>query len=184
MKIKTLLLTAIALFASTGMSFAQRNTNPSFTRGVAGQVEAGALFHEGFAGEYVNVSSGYNVLPGLYAGVGVGIKNQRFNTPSPSEKSFFVPTFIQLRYSFLNRTLSPYIDLKGGLVSDFSSSVRTSPWPDHLPSHGCGHFFRVGFGVDYKRYSLYLGEDWAQVRYYNSTASSDYAWVIGVTYRF
>ena len=70
-----LFLCCVAVLASTMISSAQGNNNPSFTRGFAGNVEAGVLFKDGFAGEYVNVSSGYNILPGLFAGVGIGIKN-------------------------------------------------------------------------------------------------------------
>ena len=64
-----LLLCVLALFAATALSFGQSVKNPSHNRGFAGNVEAGVFFKDGFAGEYVNVSSGYNVLPGLYAGV-------------------------------------------------------------------------------------------------------------------
>lgn len=44
-------------------------------------------------------------------------------------------------------------------------------------------FFRVGIGVDYKRYSFYVGDDWSQISYSDS-ALSNYAWVFGIGYRF
>lgn len=175
-----LLLCVLATFVGTALSSAQSVKNPSHNRGFAGNVEAGVLVKDGFAGEYVNVSSGYNVLPGLFAGVGIGIKDQRFNDPS-NFKSFFVPTFIQLRYSVLNRTVSPFIDLKGGLISDYSGSVKSVP--DGFSGYGCGHFFRLGIGVDYKRYSVYLGDDWSQLNY-SGAAHSKYAWVFGVGFKF
>lgn len=179
MKTKLFLCT-LAVLAGTVLSYAQSAKNPSHTRGFAGNVEAGVLVNGGFAGEYVNVSSGYNILPGLFAGVGIGIKDQRFNTPS-DVKSFFVPTFIQLRYSVLNKSVSPFIDLKGGLISDHSSSVKSMP--KGFNGSGSGHFFRLGVGVDYKRYSIYVGDDWSQLNYSDSS-SSDYAWVFGLVYRF
>ena len=83
-----LFLCCVAVLASTMISSAQGNNNPSFTRGFAGNVEAGVLFKDGFAGEYVNVSSGCNILPGLFAGVGIGIKNQKFHSLS-DVNSFF-----------------------------------------------------------------------------------------------
>lgn len=175
-----LLLCSVAVLAGTMLSSAQDNKNPSFTRGFAGNVEAGVLFNDGFAGEYVNVSSGYNVLPGLFAGVGIGIKNQKFHTLS-DVNSFLVPTFIQLRYSFLNKSVSPFIDLKGGLISDYSNSMKNMP--KGFPDSGCGHFFRVGIGVDYKRYSFYVGDDWSQISYSDS-ALSNYAWTFGIGYKF
>ena len=176
----SLSLCCVAMLVGMVISSAQSNKNPSFTRGFAGNVEAGVLFNEGFAGEYVNVSSGYNILPGLFAGVGIGIKNQKFYSLS-DVNSFLVPTFIQLRYSFLNKTVSPFIDLKGGLISDYSSSMKDMP--RGFPDSGCGHFFRVGIGVDYKRYSIYVGDDWSQISYSDS-ALSNYAWVFGIGFKF
>lgn len=176
---KHLFVAVMAMIVSV-TAFGQEVRNPSFSRGFAGNVEAGVLFNEGFAGEYVNVSSGYNILPGLFAGVGIGIKDQRFNTPS-KVKSVLVPTFIQLRYSFLNKSVSPFIDLKGGLMSDYSPSLKDMP--EGLRQSGCGHFFRVGVGVDYKRYSFYVGEDWSQISY-SIASRSNYAWTFGIGYRF
>lgn len=182
MKSKVIVLAALALFGCTVMAIGQSVKNPSFKCGFASQVEAGVLIHDGFAGEYANISSGYHVLPGLFAGIGIGIKDQRFNTTG-STKSFLVPTFAHVKYSFLNKSVSPFIDLKGGLVSDFSGSLRSMP--ESYPKFGCGHFFRVGIGVDYKRYSLYVGDDWSNLSYNGVNASSsDYSWVIGGGIRF
>ncbi len=176
---KHLFVAVMAMIVSV-TALGQEVRNPSFTRGFAGNVEAGVLFNDGFAGEYVNVSSGYNVLPGLFAGVGIGIKNQKFHSLS-DVNSFLVPTFIQLRYSFLNKSVSPFIDLKGGLISDYSPSLKDMP--EGFRDSGCGHFFRVGIGVDYKRYSFYVGDDWSQISYSDS-ALNNYAWTFGIGYRF
>lgn len=180
MKIR-LLSSICAVLISSVLSSAQDNLNPSFNRKPAGNVEVGALFNDGFAGEFANVSTGYNVLPGLFAGVGIGIKDQRFNTALKT-KSIFVPTFVHLRYSPLNKKFSPFIDLKGGLVSDFTKSVKTD-LPDSYPGTGCGHFFRITLGIDYKNYFLSIGDDWSNLTYDNS-ASNDYGWVISIGYRF
>ena len=182
MRTQNIIYISIILFLSALSSEAQNIINPSYKKGFTSQIEAGALIHEGFAGEYANISSGYNILPGLFTGIGVGIKNQSFKTPS-STKSVHVPVYAHLKYSFLNKTVSPFVDLKGGIVSDFSGSIKKMP--EAYPKYGCGHFFRVGIGVDYKRYSLYFGDDWAQLSYNKISASwSDYAWVIGMAIRF
>ena len=76
------LFVAVMVMMVSVAAFGQEVRNPSFTRGFAGNVEAGVLFKDGFAGEYVNVSSGYNILPGVFAGVGIGIKNQKFHSLS------------------------------------------------------------------------------------------------------
>ena len=54
------LFVAVMVMVVSVAAFGQEVRNPSFTRGFAGNVEAGVLFKDGFAGEYVNVSSGYN----------------------------------------------------------------------------------------------------------------------------
>lgn len=181
-QIKLFTVAFIAALFSALSSEAQNIINPSYKQGFTSQIEAGALIHEGFVGEYANISSGYNMLPGLFTGIGVGIKNQSFNTPS-STKSVHVPVYAHLKYSFLNKTVSPFVDLKGGMVFDFSGSIKKMP--EAYPKYGCGHFFRVGIGVDYKRYSLYFGDDWAQLSYNKISASwNDYAWVIGTAIRF
>lgn len=183
MRFKFHLLLSLLVFCSTSiLAEAQDIINPSYKRGFAGQIEAGVLFNKGFVGEYSSISSGYNVLPGLFTGVGVGVKNQLFHSIS-STKSLHVPAFAHLRYCFLNKTISPFIDLKGGLVFDVSGSVKTMP--DSYQDHGTGHFFRIGLGVDYKRFSIYFGDDWAQLSYNNFGASwDDYAWAIGLSYKF
>lgn len=128
----------------------------------------------------MNVSSGCNILPGLFAGVGIGIKNQKFHSLS-DVNSFLVPTFIQLRYSFLNKSISPFIDLKGGFISDYSNSMKDMP--QGFQDSGCGHFFRVGIGVDYKRYSFYVGDDWSQISY-SAASRNNYAWTFGIGFKF
>lgn len=174
------LFVAVMVMMVSVAAFGQEVRNPSFTRGFAGNVEAGVLFKDGFAGEYVNVSSGYNILPGLFAGVGIGIKNQKFHSLS-DVNSFLVPTFIQLRYSFLNKSISPFIDLKGGLIFGLFSFLEG--YAGGVPRFRLRPFFRVGIGVDYKRYSFYVGDDWSQISYSDS-ALSNYAWVFGIGYRF
>ena len=63
MRKKIQLFTTIVLFASTLTFEAQTIINPNHKLGFVSQVKAGALIHEGFAGEYANISSGYN-MPG------------------------------------------------------------------------------------------------------------------------
>lgn len=119
-----LFLCCVAVLASTMISSAQGNNNPSFTRGFAGNVEAGVLFKDGFAGEYVNVSSGCNILPGLFAGVGIGIKNQKFHFGTdlyPVEVQLFKQVYKSL-YRFERRFdfgLFPFLEGYAGGVPRF-----------------------------------------------------------------
>ena len=72
MRTQNIIYISIILFLSALSSEAQNIINPSYKQGFTSQIEAGALIHEGFVGEYANISSGYNILPGLFTGIGVG----------------------------------------------------------------------------------------------------------------
>ena len=109
------------------MANAQEAVNSSFKKGPAGIVEVGTMFNQGFSGGYASVSSGYNVLPGLFTGVGVGFKTQKFSVQDVN--SLLVPVFAQVRYSLLNKTFSPFIDLKAGLLADYTKSLKTMKTP-------------------------------------------------------
>lgn len=172
---KKLLSISLVVFGLAVMAKAQEPVNPSFRKGPAGMVEIGTLFNQGYSGSYVSVSSGYNVLHGLFTGAGIGVKNQKFL--SPGVNSFLVPVFAQVRYSLLNKKFSPFIDLKAGLLADCTRSVKSpvSPYPDN----NIGHFFKGAVGVDYKHFSLSVGDDWGTVG-----GSGKYGWTVGLSYRF
>ena len=89
------------------------------------------------------------MLSGLYVGAGVGLKYYDFN---PDKNHFFVPTFAHIRYSVLNRSVSPLIELKAGILGDFTD-------------RGTGHFFRPAVGVKYKNAGIKVGYDWVNVNY-------------------
>ena len=55
--------------------------------------------------------------------------------------------------------------------------------PEGFCDSGCGHFFRVGIGVDYKRYSFYVGDDWSQISY-SAASRNNYAWTFGIGFKF
>lgn len=104
MHLKYLFVAAMAMMVSVA-AFGQEVRNPDFRKGFSAEVEVGYIQK----GIYADVSSGYNVLPGLYVGAGVGLKYYDFN---PDKNHFFVPTFAHIRYSILNRSVSPLIELK------------------------------------------------------------------------
>lgn len=79
----------------------------------------------------------------------MGLKYYDFN---PDKNHFFVPTFAHIRYSILNRSVSPLIELKAGILGDFTD-------------RGTGHFFRPAVGVKYKNAGIKVGYDWVNVNY-------------------
>jgi hypothetical protein len=83
-----------------------------------------------------------------------------------------VPTYIQVRYSFVDETVSPFVEMKVGIKSDFSHNAT-------------GHFFRPAVGVEYRHFGLKLGYDWTQVGYeIDNCAYNEGMYTIGVFYRF
>ena len=62
---KHLFVAVMAMMVSVA-AFGQEVRNPSFTRGFAGNVEAGVLFKDGFAGEYVNSTLFRMLIPFWY----------------------------------------------------------------------------------------------------------------------
>lgn len=144
MYLKHLFVAAMAMMVSVA-AFGQEVRNLDFRKGFSAEVEVGYIQK----GIYADVSSGYNVLPGLYVGAGVGLKYYDFN---PDKNHFFVPTFAHIRYSILNRSVSPLIELKAGILGDFTD-------------RGTGHFFRPAVGVKYKNAGIKVGYDWVNVNY-------------------
>ncbi len=97
--------------------------------------------------EFLWTSHGCQILPRLYAGVGVGVKyyfeqeNSRFRT----EEMWSVPIFLHLRSDFLGKRISPYVDMKiGGSAADVKGFFFN-------PSLGCHFYFgdsKVGLSVN------------------------------------
>lgn len=88
---KHLFIAVMAMIVSV-TAFGQEVRNPDFRKGVSAEVEAGYIQK----GIYADVSTGYNLLPGLYVGAGVGLKYYDFKS---DKNHFFVPTFAHIRYS-------------------------------------------------------------------------------------
>jgi len=140
--------------------FAQNHVNPSYRQGFSFEVESGYADNGG----YFDISSGCNIIHGLYVGLGGGYERHDFD----GKLHTMVPAFIQARYSFLDKVVSPFFDFKVGVLTDFSDQA-------------VGHFFRPAIGVEYRHLGVKVGYDWAQIE--NSGFSDDMC-TIGVFYRF
>ena len=141
-------------------AFGQDYVNPSYRQGFSFEVESGYADNGG----YFDISSGCNIIHGLYVGLGGGYERHDFD----GKLHTMVPAFIQARYSFLDKVVSPFFDFKVGVLTDFSDQA-------------VGHFFRPAIGVEYRHLGVKVGYDWAQIE--NSGFSDDMC-TIGVFYRF
>ena len=151
--------------------FGQDVKNPNYRRGFSTEAEVGYV-HEG---GYLNWSVGANVFHGLYVGLGTGLQRYRFE--GTDKMANFIPTYLHVRYSFLDKAVSPFIDLKGGLVSDY-----TRHFTGHgTDTEGVGVFFGPAVGVEYKHFGVKVG-------YYHKSIWSyrgeDNSCTVGVFYKF
>ena len=93
------------------------------------------------------------------------------------EYSTMVPVFLQVKYNFLNKVVSPYIDLKGGMMTDYTFS-------------GTGWFVSPSIGLSFcRRFSIFAAAE-GTVNQYGRGTGKDYQkadihpWSVGFTVNF
>lgn len=138
-KFKFLLVAVLLLIC--GNSFAQFTLDGNGPkRGYMGMFEAGYAFGTHWNGmDYLTASTshGYQFNPYIFAGVGVGVNY--YHTPD----AVTLPVFADIRGTFLNNTISPYIDLKVGYTFLDVEGLYVAP------SIGC-RYHMLTFGVGYE----------------------------------
>lgn len=107
----------------------------------------------------ISSSHGYSFGNGLYIGGGIGFsaaltkadKNAKSsNTEGAYQPEFkwdakyYTPMFADVKYSFTESFVTPFIDLRGGAIADISDS-------------GASLFINPAIGVDIARFSLKVG---------------------------
>ncbi len=114
-KSKLLLLLAVSVLS---LSMKAQEKNVFYKKGYAPSIEIGGTFVDsfGFRPE-VLTSHGYCFGNGLYVGGGLGLGFEHW-TIRERENRFFVPVFVDLKYSFLNRLASPFVGIKAGAMLD------------------------------------------------------------------
>lgn len=121
------------------------NKNLYFNRGYRANIELDwshggngfGIVHYG-----LTTSHGYSFGNGLYLGGGLGVMEEQHSSPV-SASYFSLPVFADLKYSFINGTVSPFVALRGGMI------IGTT-------HKGFGGYLRPSIGVDIWRFSLTL----------------------------
>lgn len=91
----------------------------------------------------ISTSHGKSFGNGLYAGGGAG-----FNAIMADEVTYYTPVFANVKYSFINRLASPFVNAKaGGLIDITNYGIRT--------------FINPAFGVDIDRFSIKVGYEYS-----------------------
>ena len=120
--------------------------------------------------------SGFGVAWGIFIltvllGVGDGIG--LYITPVEMggyKTRYQVPIFAEIKYSFLDRLVSPFVDLKAGGFYDYTLG-------------GAGYMIRPSIGVDIWRFSVSAGWDHNRFRWQNGGLGNP-GWHVGVSYNF
>lgn len=76
----------------------------------------GACYRAEVSGVY-----GYQICPKLFVGGGVGFHIY------PDEEAYEVPLFADVRYDFINRRATPFVDVRGGYTVGTYSGAYLSP---------------------------------------------------------
>ena len=140
MKSAKKVLVTIVLMLSVSFSVFAQNADSWYNDGYRGsdELETGSTFSRTFVVSVLS-SHGYSVGNGLYFGVGAGC------TVNPADNgNLSLPIFADMRYSFIDKPCSPFVDLKLG-TSFYIEDVTA------------GLFIRPSVGVDVRNWSLHLG---------------------------
>lgn len=109
----------------------------------------------------ITTSQGYSFGNGLYVGGGVGFSAQMtkvapmtldteidpgftYTPESNWSATYYVPVFADIKYNFLNRLASPFVDFKAGICADICNS-------------GASILLNPSLGVDIQRYTIKAG---------------------------
>ena len=167
MKILKYLLPCVLTVAFSLAASAQTK-NHLYSKGYKADVQLGYVF-EGKVPTYsATTSHGYSFGNGLYLGAGTGLY---LNTVDYGQGTrFMIPLFGEVKYSFLNRKVSPFVDLKAGMLGDCTSK-------------GFGYMVTPTIGVDFWKMSLGVGVQKMMCNYEN-IALGNTGIFIGLSFNF
>ena len=154
MKVR-LLCSMVLLLLWPVMAVAQKNS--SYDTGYHPTIEAGLVMNSEAAVASAVTSQGYCFGNGLYVGGMTGIV---FGSVSEGGgRAQAVPVMGEVKYSFLDCLVSPFVGLRTGMVLDVSSA-------------GVGFVVRPALGVDIGRFAVSVGLNLQTVTYGTGTAGS------------
>ena len=127
-------------------------------------------------GEF-STSHGYQFDPYLYAGMGTGIHLY-------GDSRILVPIFADVRYTFMNRTVSPYVNLRTGysfkLHGDIDGGYYLSP------TGGLRIMLRESFALNlamgYSLQKIEIGELYSDVWVYNKMNADGFIIRLGIEF--
>ena len=153
---KFCLMTALAAMSMT-LSAQDKRKSIMYERGYAADVQIGTVLSS--STQYsISTSHGFRFGNGLYVGGGISIGADSF-AYNGREHRVLTPVFADIKYSFINRLASPFVALKAGGMCDWTSI-------------GVGYFLRPSLGVDIWNFSISVGCDFNNLRYYGGQGTN------------
>jgi len=157
--------------------YAQQNVYHK--KSYVGNIEAGAKVggrrHSSAEAVEINTIHGYSTGHGFFAGIGVGAEFY-------STGVIAIPIFVDAKYSFFDKDISPFIEGRAG-ISPFASM------PDY-EGDGRSIFISPAFGMDANRFSLRLAYEFdgnmesLEVNNYEDYTYSCHYVVLSLSYNF
>lgn len=95
----------------------------------------------------ISSSHGFSFGNGLYVGGGAGFSAEMTKNDEKWNASYMVPVFADIKYSFMNTLVTPFVSMKGGAIADITNTgIRT--------------FANPAIGIDVARFSLKAGYEY------------------------
>ena len=148
---------------------AQSPKSIMYERGYRADIQVGPVWCDEYTLYTLSTSHGYSFGNGLYVGGGIGL----YITPAEMggyKTRYQVPIFAEIKYSFLDWIVSPFVDLKAGGFYDYTLG-------------GTGYVIRPSVGVDIWRFSISAGWDHNRFRW-DIGRFGNPGWHVGVSYNF
>ena len=144
---KNFTISLIALMMSVIFCNANaQSKNASYERGYAPNIEVGATVVTDLGTmPSFSTTHGYNFGNGLFVGGGTGMAFSKWDRNGIKNR-ITVPVYADIKYSFMNKLASPFVELKAGGVFDCSAV-------------GIGYMLRPTIGVDVWKFSFNVGID-------------------------
>lgn len=144
---KRVFLMLLAVVLTSSALFAQENKNKSrmYNKSYRADVE---LTWQNPHTWGISSSHGYSFGNGLYVGGGAGFTAEF--TDYKTHPAFLLPLFADVKYSFLNKLVTPYVSVKAGSYADVTSTEV----------QGIRTFANPAIGIDIHRFSLEVGYEY------------------------
>ena len=166
------------ILVSSAMIFAQNvetndkkssyvGTNVNYRKGYRADIELSCIIPHTWA---ITSSHGYSFGNGLYVGGGAGFSAEflpDYNTMS----SYIAPVFADLKYSFINKLASPFVNLRTGASYDITNV-------------GIRYFVAPSIGVDIARFAIKVGYEYQVGVWNNSLGVNRHNVICGVVFTF